>query len=127
MAGFAARRTYALVFQDPDLDGLVVKAKSTSVQDLLDILQLPELSKAEDTTQALGRFAACLVEWNLEDEQGQPVPATYEGCLSIDRRLMSQIIGAWTEVVSGNPGPLADTSTPGSTDPPMPMPMQAAG
>jgi len=51
-----------------------------------------------------------LMEWNLEDASGGPVPATGDGMLQIPLSLAMLIVQHWIEAVSAVPAPLPETS-----------------
>lgn len=73
---------YALKFEDPQFEGLEVMAKSLPLGEFLAMQRLQGRA-AEDTDaaeQVLRKLASVLVSWNLEDEQGQPVPIQYAVC-----------------------------------------------
>ena len=62
----------------------------------------------------MSRFAGALVSWNLEDEDGEPIPADLAGVLSNDFDLNLELIGAWLDAASGAATPLGRPSTSGS-------------
>ena len=107
------RPTYRLIFQDPELEGLEVVAKSASVEAYQRIAELSSRQFAthvspEDLVEAdnlFRAFAAVLVEWNLEEANAKgkvlPVPATYEGLKAQDLPFVMQIILAWMNAVEG--------------------------
>jgi len=51
-----------------------------------------------------------LMEWNLEDASGEPVPANGAGMLQIPLSLAMLIVQHWIEAVSAVPAPLSETS-----------------
>jgi hypothetical protein len=113
------RKTYKLRFQGTDLDGLVVVARSLTTGQLLE-LESARLARAEGgkgsegATQEMVRLLAdALVEWNADDENGQPIPPTLEGLLSQDSDFSMAIINAWQEAVVGARAPLSQTSSDG--------------
>lgn len=125
------RKTYKLVFEDPELDGLVVRVKSTSVGNLLDIMGLLAMNvddiRREDLSQLdhlFRSFAEALVEWNVEDDDGTPVPPTYEGVRGQDTDFVIDVIRVWYEALSGVPGPLPATSSDGGPSLEQSMPME---
>ena len=59
-------------------------------------------------------FADALVEWNLEDHKGNPVPATKAGVYRQEFPFLMQIIAAWTECMGGVDENLEPRSTGGS-------------
>lgn len=108
-------KIYELHFEDAEFDGLVVLAKSMSVEGFLGMLDLTQ--RAEDPAaqkELFTTFAEQIVEWNLEDEADQPVPATVAGLLSQDFAFVMEIIGAWMKEISDVPVPLEPRSTSGS-------------
>lgn len=74
----------------------------------------------------LEEFADALVSWNLEDEDGKPIPCDREGLFAIDNDLALSLAKEWIEVLGGkvdNADPLPDSSPAGeqSAAPPIPM------
>lgn len=124
------RKTYRLQFEDEELKGLVVKVRSTSVGNLLDVLGLLTVAEedfgAEDVKRLEKLFVAfsdALVEWNVEEEGGAAVPATYEGVRSQDNDFILDIARVWTEAMTGVPAPLGQPLPNGkpSAEPSLPM------
>lgn len=62
----------------------------------------------------LERMADKLVAWNLEDEDGNPVPTTAEAVLDQDRDLMIAILNAWLDGLTGVSAPLEQSSPDGA-------------
>lgn len=109
-------KLYRLTFDEHP--GLVVRAKSCSAAQLLRVSEL-----AENTEQGkelggvrmlFGEFAEVLVSWNLEDQDGEPVPTTLEGLLAQDFDLVIALIDGWMEAVAGVPAPLEQPSSSGA-------------
>lgn len=105
--GFKKEATlFKLVFEA--YEGLEVYVKSLSVGELLDLTELTaEVSNLEDVKEVMAQskslmevFAKNLVKWNLEDEDGTPVPATYEGIASQEFPFVLEIITTWMEQVA---------------------------
>jgi hypothetical protein len=124
--GFVRNKVYKLVFEDPQYDGLVVRARSMPIGDLRGLLTAVsgidrEAMTPEDTLMLLDEaamqpFARALVDWNLEDEADgtvTPVPATLEGIKSCDPELILTIVMVWMDAVMSVSGPLARRSTGG--------------
>jgi len=84
-------KIYKIVFDDPDLAGLEVKARGLSIGELRD----DEITPAES-------FANALVSWNLEDEEGRPLPMTL-GTLENypDLNFINTLVEAWLNAVIG--------------------------
>lgn len=122
------QKTYRLVFQDPGLEGLEVRVRSVPVDQLMLVGDLLEKSEANDPAALSGLLdilAASLVGWNLENEDGTPVPATREALGAEDVDLVLQIIDGWNQAIAGVPGPLGSGSPSGASFPEASLPMAA--
>lgn len=123
--GFRAQpKHYKLSFTEDELAGLEVTVRSVSIQRRLEFNRV--LQAEADTPQALedreravaAELAHRLVSWNLEDEDGEAVPATLDGILSQEDDLIAAIIKAWMLAITGGPArPLDDPSPPESSIP----------
>lgn len=114
-------KTYRLTFADPDMDGLEIVTRSTSIGAMLTLAGMSELRAARGRftgdlvgklREVLGVFADAIVSWNLRDESG-PVSATVDAFMGLDIDFTLAIIGAWMEAIGGVPGPLARPSPAG--------------
>jgi len=126
--GYKPKRTlYKLHFENPDLEGLEVVTRSVSMEGLVKLLGLAEGFEAADERQLtaedmakveelLRLFARMLVEWNVEDDDDQPVPANYEGLASQDFAFVLEIITAAGAGLMQAPPPLPGSS--GNGQPP---------
>ncbi|MEU6397881.1 hypothetical protein ABZ867_12975 [Streptomyces cinnamoneus] len=65
-----------------------------------------------------------LIAWNLEDEDGTPVPTTVEAVLEQDQGLMLAILGKWLDGLAGVPAPLDPSSTDGEPSQAASIPME---
>ena len=86
------RKQITLKFEDEERAELFVRAQSTSLGNMLDLMDLADmdrqkLSAQEQKTrlmQLFELFVSCLLEWNLEHEVGEgsePTPRTLEGLM----------------------------------------------
>ncbi len=111
-------KIYKLTFVDPDMEGLIVRAKSTSVRQFLEIQAMADATEASDGVKGMqtlfATFAGVLVSWNLEDENGQELPTTVDTLLEQEFGFVMQIVMAWIEAVAGVPDQLGKASTGGS-------------
>lgn len=118
---------YVLTFVGTDLDGLEVKVRSTSLRKIRNIAQLKD--SAGDNIAALEsmceQFAECLVAWNLEDEDGAPVPATLDSVMDQDAGFILRLVLEWIEAVMGVPDPLSRPSNAGKRSAEGFLPMEA--
>lgn len=102
-----AKKQYRLKFEDPDMAGFEVVMGSLSVGELMDLTgsvtaaQTDAAAGAAGNAAMLAKFAAKIISWNLEDEDGTPVPATLEGVKTQDLGFVMEIITAWMEATAG--------------------------
>src|SRR5690349_8399148 len=97
--GFRKQSTvYRLVFEDPSLEGLEVLARSLPLKDFLAINKMSAQAAenaakgAEQSELMLKKFSEALISWNLEDDNGKPVPPTYAGLISQEMSFATQIM-----------------------------------
>ncbi len=85
------------------LEGAVIRLKSTKVG------KLRRLLAALDSDAPLGEVigpllvtvADNLVSWDLEDEDGTPIPTTVEGLEELELDDLFSLISSWTSVMTG--------------------------
>lgn len=117
------KKIYNLVWpEDHEYSGLEVNAASLSVSELMDLTRMGEKAKSADADMAndasdkmLTTFAKALVSWNLEDEDGTPVPATRDGFSSQDMAFVQAVLAEWMGAIAGVSAPLDGTSDSGGT------------
>lgn len=113
-------KVYRLKFADEDMAGLEVMARSLP---LGEFLKVSELAGAVDDAQGMASsagqlfrvFAGSLMEWNLENDFGDPVPADLDGVLSQDLDFIMKIVMAWVSAMSDVDTPLPNGSSNGAT------------
>ena len=105
-----------ITFEGTDYDGAEIRAKLN-----VNFKYFSEIQAAisEDSTNGL-RVAElfgdhALIDWNLEDDDGDPVPANAEGMTMIPVELVNLMVGHWAEAVSDIPDPLEKISSDIST------------
>lgn len=118
---------YKLVFEDEQFDGLEIMAKSLPLGEFLELqkLQARAVDDPDAGEQVIRRLSDVLVSWNLEDDDGQPVPATFDGLASQDFPFVLAIFQAWQEAVSSVPNRSPGGSNGGGTSPELSLPMEA--
>lgn len=105
-------KVYRLVFDEHP--GLIVRARSASVAMVLEVTELQNATLDQVVAEQLFRlFAAQLLSWNLETEEGEQVPATYEGLVTEEWEFVLMIIMSWMEAVTGVSAPLDQPSNGG--------------
>lgn len=109
------RKTYSLKFEE--YPGLEVTARSVSVGELLQVLQLADqVTGSPDggaVTRLFGWFSNRVVDWNLEDEDGEPVPPTVDGLLGVEFDMALRLVMAWVQAVSAVRLPTVTAPTAG--------------
>lgn len=133
------RRIYVLEFEKEELNGLEVRARSVPLGQYLDIVEIAEVAgpdgvdnlTPEQTMKMVGAvgnllesFADVLVSWNVEDEDGAPVPANLDGLRSQEFPFVMEIIQAWVGAVAGASDPLGPESSGGAPSVVASIPME---
>ncbi|HET6286356.1 MAG TPA: hypothetical protein VFG15_06360 [Amycolatopsis sp.] len=114
--GFNANPTiYRLDFENPALDGLIVRVRRGSVQIRSDY------DAAETWRDQLEVFTRVLVEWNLVDDENSPLPLTVDSLLATEDQVVTAMLDGWVQ--AGRPSvPLEQPSTPGEIESASPLP-----
>ena len=101
-----------------DLHGLEVSLTGLSVATLAKVEALGGTLTGDGTVeekltaadQLFAVMAGCLAGWNLEDHQGQPVPATHEGIAGQDVSLILGVLQGWMGAAASVDTPLPNGS-----------------
>lgn len=131
------RQLVKLDFSETELAGLEVTTSRISIDGLLEFYRLidraeqldPKTLKPEDVElvdDLLTRWARVLHSWNVEDDDGQPVPATREGLGTQDIEFVLPVIVSWAAAVSTAPPPLNGASPSGGSSPEVSLDLAAA-
>lgn len=121
--GFREPSTITLAFEPGDeYHGLEVAMRGMSIADWLTASGL-DGSDGDDAGATMKRFYTALVAWNLEDDNGQPIPVA--DAPNRDSRMIRRLNNAWIEALTGvhNSDPLPENSPSGGTSPAPPIPM----
>lgn len=103
------RKVYKLDFSGTEYDGLEVKVGGLTTGEYLELVGLSAPGNDDDETgreteRMLRFFAAHLKSWNLEDEDGKPVPTSFDdGIVTNDLSMNMAIINAWTSALASVP------------------------
>lgn len=75
----------------------------------------------------IGRFVDHLIEWNLEDEDGKPLPTTMDAVRNLDKGLVAALNNAWISTLIGvhDADPLPESSLSGEPSLVESVPMEA--
>ena len=101
-----------------DLHGLEVSLTGLSVATLAKVEALggtltgdaPVEAKLAAADELFEVMAGCLAGWNLEDHQGEPVPATHEGIAGQDVSLILGVLQGWMGAAASVDTPLPNGS-----------------
>lgn len=127
------RKRYRLKFETPELAGFEVTFRGLVIDTFLELAELADMAEpgrkfsAEDAAKMRRMFeivADGLVEWNLLDDDDQPVPATLAGVLSQEYDLVLAVAEGWMKAVGSVPAPLARPSTDGRPSAVASLPME---
>jgi len=120
-------RTGLLVFQDKDYAGAKVRVDfSVPLGVNMKIADARE-ELAENPRFAYTHFVEHgLVEWNLEDDDGNPIPATVEGIETLPLDFVLLMVREWSARIGEVPDPLDGTSNDGVTSAAEPIKMVAS-
>ena len=114
---------YQVTFEDGDLGGLVCEFKGLPLGEYLefvaqlDALSTPEGRTPENIEAQFATLAALLVSWNLEDDDDQPVPPSYDALKMFDLSYVRQIMRGYTRAFTAVPTASNETSGSGETSP----------
>ncbi len=96
MGGFKLpQRTAKLVFKDPQFEGAEVRVVLDHPLGML--IEAQKLQEDKDIEGLCRFFATILLDWNLEDKDDQPIPATEEGLRQVTASFINALIDAWVE------------------------------
>lgn len=129
--GFRPDEThYKLEFEDPALHGLEVTVAEVTTGELITLAELvsevegkSNLEKAKSVMRLFSMLGAALVSWNVEDRDGNPVPADETGVRSQKLKFNLAIVHAWMAAMADVDLPLPPGSSGGETslEPSIPM------
>lgn len=117
--GFVRQKTYVLDFEGTELDGLTVKAKACTVGEYVEIHKVydRELAELDSLRNDFGELAELivphLIEWDLEEPSGQPIPLTLESVTALDHDALKLLLWAYRTAITEVPRPLEKPSASG--------------
>jgi hypothetical protein len=123
-----------VIFVEPHpLAGLTIRTQSASVREFTEFgLLLAHATQVEqagtdmDKLHGLGdllasldevrhKFAGKLIDWDMQEENGDPTPATLDGVMSLSDKEFYGIITEWLSAVGGVDAALGKDSGSGAT------------
>lgn len=107
----------------PGEEGLVVRLKSISFGKVRRLMRLTDEDESS-MDEIVNLFLGALVSWNLEDEDGQPVPTTLEGIEDQDFAFIMKVVHVWLDRLTGPSEELGKGSSGGEKFPGRPLTME---
>ena len=102
-------RTARITFAGTDYDGAEIRGR-LSVS-FAQFIALRESAQGEDQEGMARLFGeTVLMDWNLEDAEGEPLLADGDGMMMIPLDLANLVVQHWVEEVAGVPSPLSEPS-----------------
>ena len=116
-------KIYHLKWQDGEYAGLEVRVRSLSLGQLVATQNGKGYNGKEGIEGNIELLAERIVDWNLETEDGTPVPTTLDAIMGEDDDLIIAIVRRWNEAMAGVPAPLPESSPSGEPSPVASIPM----
>lgn len=108
------KKTALLRFEGTDYDGAEVTLRLDVPMSFA--FEMQDLGEQEKYQESYGLFCErVLISWNLEDDNGIPIPPNLDGLMQLPAQFPLLILNRWTEAVMEVPSPLGETSRNGST------------
>jgi hypothetical protein len=104
--GFRPKRApLKLDFTGGEYAGLEITVRSVPMSVMQDIAITASTDDPGAFRHIAATFAYAVESWNVEDDDGHPVPADLDGFLSQDPRFVMAVVKTWTEAMYGaSPG-----------------------
>ncbi|SCK20062.1 hypothetical protein YUYDRAFT_02077 [Streptomyces sp. ScaeMP-e48] len=100
-------------FEEPSpFAGFEATLRGKTLGEFLNLQGIGEVDKSSLFEQ-LREMSQSLLTWNLEDENGDPVPVSPEAVFEQDQDLMIALATAWMQGLAGVSAPLEPSSTDG--------------
>lgn len=135
--GYKVKRpVYKVVFEEGhEYHGVEVKLRGVGMGRLLKLGKMVSKVDTDDIDAMISlleedffrEVAASLISWNLEDENDEPIPATYESLVDDDLLppgLILTVVKRWVDTMGNVDDSLGKDSTSGKTSPEVPIPME---
>lgn len=133
MAGYTRPRTLKLTWADGEFEGLEIRAKRVGLETFLDLAPLIDgkydvfdPDSRTELREMFTQFSTVLLSWNLEDEDGVPVPCTTDEYMRQDPMFVREVLDQWAQAISGVAAPLDQPSPAGGPFPEASLPMEVS-
>jgi hypothetical protein len=115
MTGFRVKKRTAIIkFEGTEYDGAEIECLfDIPLKKLFEIQRLAEAGKAEESFRQFGD--EILTAWNIEQDDGNPIPATGEGLLNQPPQFANLILSKWLAAMTEPPAPFASQPNSGGT------------
>lgn len=113
------RKLYQLTFEAEELDGFECIMAGVSLDKFVEITALAAVLETEEgrtrknIEAQFTTLAACLESWNLDDDDGKPIPCDYEGLRIQDFDFVMAIMLGWMGAIASVPKASSETSPSG--------------
>lgn len=116
--GFTPEPTiYTLNFKDTELDGLIIKATCTSIDEFHGMLRQGRADNGEESAAnseaQLRKLIDHVKSWNLDGPDGDTAPISYDSIRTMEYRHINMIMAAWQKALVDVPAPLKEPSMNG--------------
>lgn len=102
--GYRLNRSYVLKFEG-EMEGAEVRLRSTNIATVL------KMRETTDTNELVGMLVEHVVDWNLDDEKGEPLPVTVDAVLNgLEEVVVAEILLEWFKAATGVTAPLVKPS-----------------
>lgn len=136
--------TYTMTFDEKHrFHGLTMKVRSVKLGDFTKVIAMAGMAEkamdesASDALKAealeamdslFNAFSKALVSWDMEDEDGTPIPASREGLDMLDFEFVLPLVQEWMQAIGGVSQELGKGFSSGGTSPApaIPLPEMAA-
>lgn len=101
---------------NPEFHEVTAIARGRTLQEYLELVGYIEAADDERSgaVRQLEKFAESLLEWNIQEEDGTPTPATRDEFFSLDPDLGLALATEWLEILGGKvDAPLPQSSPDG--------------
>jgi hypothetical protein len=117
--GFRLETRFRLFFEDEAFIGAEVTMGRMSIREAFEfdrvrfreVADLDELEKKSEDLAAI--VAKHLIDWNLEDAKGKPIPCTAKAIIDSQDDLLPTLVNAYVQAVAGVVAPLGQSSNGG--------------
>ena len=114
--GYKRNKIYKLVWAEDsgDMAGFEVRCRSLPLGRFRALMQLLDgRAPADMIEELIGEFAGVIVDWNLEDDDDEPIAPTAEVLLALDHEFVLTLIREWAQAIAGVSAPLETPSPSG--------------